>query len=694
MKIRVAAFAITAMCAFGQNDNPLLRESTLPYNMPAFDRLRNEHFQPAIEQGIAEREKEVEAIAGNPDRSTFENTIVAMERSGQLLSRANRIFSNLNATNTNPAMQRIQRELSPKLAAHSDRILLNARLFARIETLYKDREKLGLDPESNYLLERYYKEFVRAGARLSDADKTRLKAINRELAELQTRFAQNVLKDRNASSVLVASRAELDGLSPNEIAAAAAAAREEEQDGKYAIRLLNTTTQPALASLKNRALRRRILDASLARNIRGGEFDNREVVSRIARLRATRAALLGYANHAAYILEDETAGTIANVNRMLAAITPKAVGNARKEAAALQAVVDREQGGFPVAAWDWDFYSEKVRQARYAFDQSQLRPYFELNHVLIDGVFYAATREYGITFKERHDLPVYLDDVRVFEVFDADGKPLALFLADWYARPSKNGGAWSSAYVSQSKLLGMKPVVANHLNIPKPPAGEPALLTWDEVRTAFHEFGHALHTMFSDIRYPRLSGVPRDFAEFPSQVNEMWAGWPEVLKHYARHYKTGEPMPAELLGKLEAADKFNQGYKTTEYLAATLLDQAWHQLKPEEVPTDALVFESQALAKAGVALDVVPPRYRTAYFSHIFSGGYSAGYYAYIWAEVLDADTVEWFREHGGLSKANGDRYRAMVLSRRGTDDALKLFKAFTGRDPYIEPLLKRRGLD
>jgi peptidyl-dipeptidase Dcp len=682
------------MCAFGQNDNPLLRESTLPYNMPAFDRIRNEHFQPAIEQGIAEREREVEAIANSPEEPTFENTIVAMERSGQLLSRANRIFGNLNSTNTNPAMQRIQRELSPRLAAHNDKILLNGRLFARIETLYKGREKLGLDAESNYLVERYYKEFVRAGARLSGADKTKLTAMNSELAELQTRFAQNVLRDRNASFVVVESRAELNGLSENEVAAAAAAAREEKLEGKYVIRLLNTTTQPALASLKSRELRQRIMGASLARNIPGGEYDNRQVVARIARLRAMRAALLGYANHAAYILEDETAGTIANVNKMLGEITPKAVNNVQKEAAALQAAVDRERGGFKIAAWDWDFYSEKVRQERYAFDQSQLQPYLELNHVLIDGVFYAATKEYGITFKERRDLPVYLADVRVFEVFDADGKPLALFLADYYARPSKNGGAWSNAYVGQSKLFGTKPVVANHLNIPKPPAGEPTLLTWDEVRTAFHEFGHALHSFFSDIKYPRLSGVPRDFAEFPSQVNEMWADWPEVLKNYARHYKTGAPMPVELLEKLKAADKFNQGYKTTEYLAATLLDQAWHQLKPEEVPTDALAFEAQALKKAGVALEVAPPRYRSAYFSHIFSGGYSAGYYAYIWAEVLDADTVEWFREHGGLSKANGDRYRAMVLSRRGSDDALKLFKAFTGRDPYIQPLLKRRGLD
>jgi peptidyl-dipeptidase Dcp len=412
------------------------------------------------------------------------------------------------------------------------------------------------------------------------------------------------------------------------------------------------------------------------------------------RVRAERAALLGYASHAAYQLEEQTAANVENVNKMLSEITPKAVRNARREAADLQAVIDREKGGFKLAAWDWDFYTEKVRQARYAFDESQLRPYLELNSVLLNGVFFAAEKEYGIKFKERRDLPVYLPDVRVFEVFDKDGKALALFLFDAYARPSKRGGAWANEYVSQSKLLNTKTLVANHLNIPKPPAGEPTLLTWDEVITAFHEFGHALHAIFSDIKYPRLGSVPRDFVEFPSQVNEMWADWPEVLKNYAKHHKTGEPMPAELLKKIEAAEKFNQGYMTTEYLAATLLDQSWHQLKPAQVPSDALAFEATALEKNGVALDVVPPRYRSTYFSHVFSLGYSAGYYSYIWSEVLDADTVEWFRQNGGLKRENGDRFRSMVLSRQGTDDALKLFRNFLGKDPYIEPLLKRRGLD
>ncbi|MBA3387677.1 MAG: M3 family metallopeptidase, partial [Chthoniobacterales bacterium] len=626
------------------NPNPLLTESTLPYQLPPFDKINNEHFQPAIEQGMAEQLKEIEKVAGENEKPTFENTIVAMERSGRLLQRANRTFANLNGCNTNPELQRIDKELSPKLSAHQDAIRLNSALFARIQSLYDGRDKLGLDPESKFLLERYYKDFVRAGAKLNDADKTRLKGINGEIATLQTQFEQNVLKEKNASSVIVDTREELDGLKESEIAAAAAAAKDENKDGKFAIRLQNTTSQPPLAMLKNRALRQRIMEASLTRNSRGGEFDNREVVSRIAKLRAERATLLGYANHAAYQLEDQTAGSVETVNKMLTDITPPAVANARKEIADMQAVIDEQKGGFQLASWDRDFYSEQVRKARYAFDESQLRPYFELDHVLIDGVLFAATKEYGITFKERKDLPVYLPDVRVFEVFNADGTPLALFLADYYARPSKRGGAWASAYVGQSKLFGTKPVIANHLNIPKPPEGEPTLLTWDEVKTAFHEFGHALHGMFSDVKYPRFSGasVPRDFVEFPSQVNEMWRTWPEVLKNYAKHYKTGEPMPAELLDKVFAAEKFNQGFKTTEYLSATLLDQSWHQLKPEQVPDATLAFEAEALKQSGTDLPVVPPRYRSTYFSHSFSGGYSAGYYSYIWSEVLDADTVEW----------------------------------------------------
>ncbi len=675
--------------------NPLLTESTLPYKLPPFDKIKDEHFQPALEQGMAEEEKEADAIAKQTEPATFNNTIVAMEKSGQLLGRARRVFSNFGACNTNPTIQKLEKEMAPKFAAHNDVIRLNGALFARIEALYNARETSNLDPESKWLLERYYKDFVRAGAKLSDADKTKLKAINAELAKLQTDFEQNVLKEKNASSIVVDKKEDLAGLSDNEIAAAAAAAKAEGKEGKWVIRLLNTTGQPALTSLQNRALREKIMQVSLARNSHGGEFDNKEVVSRTAKLRAERATLLGYPNHAAYQLEDQTAKDVPTVNKLLSDLAPAAVANAKKEGADMQKIINQEQGGFELASWDWDFYSEKVRKARYAFDESQLKPYYELNHVLVDGVFFAATKLYGITFKERKDLPSYLPEVRIWEVSDKDGKPLALFIGDYYARPSKRGGAWMNQYVGQSALLDTKPVVANHLNIPKPPAGEPTLLTFDEVRTAFHEFGHALHGMFSNVKYPRFGGtsVPRDFVEYPSQVNEMWATWPEIFKNYAKHYKTGEPMPQELLDKVLAAEQFNQGFKTTEYLAASLLDQAWHQLAPDQVPTDTLGFEAEALKKAGVDYPPVPPRYRSTYFSHAFAGGYSAGYYSYLWSEVLDAQSVDWMKAHGGLKRENGDHFRDTLLSRGGSDDAMKLFHNFTGADPDVTPLLKRRGL-
>jgi peptidyl-dipeptidase Dcp len=676
--------------------NPLLTESTLYFHIPPFDKIRSEHFTPAYEQGMTDELSEIEKIAANPEKPSFENTIVAMERGGQLLGSVDRIFSNLNSAHTNPEMQKIDKEMAPKLAAHQDAIHLNSVLFARVEAIYTDRDKLNLDPESKWLIERYYKDFVRAGAKLSEGDKTKLKAINAELAELQTKFEQAVLNEKNASSIVVDKRADLDGLSESDIAAAVAAAKAEKKEGKFVFRLQNTTGQPPLTFLKNRPLRERMMQTSLRRNSHGGEWDTRDVVLRTVKLRAERAALLGYASHAAYQLEDQTAKNVETVNKLLTQLAPPSVANARREEGEMQKVIDQENGGFKLASWDWAFYSEKVRQARYAFDESQIRPYFELNRVLRDGVFYAATKLYGITFKERKDLPVYQPDVRVFEVFDADGKPLALFLADYYARPSKRGGAWMNSYVLQSDLLGFKPVVANHQNIPKPEKGQPTLLTYDEVRTIFHEFGHALHGMFSSVKYPRFGGtsVPRDFVEYPSQVNEMWMAWPEILKNYAKHYKTGEPMPQDLLDKVEAAEKFNQGFKTTEYLSATLLDQAWHQLKPEQVPNDCLAFEAEALKKAGVDLPTVPPRYRSAYFSHAFAGGYSAGYYSYIWSEELDAVSVDWMKEHGGLKRENGDHFRKTLLSRGGSADAMQLFRDFTGRNPYIEPLLKRRGLD
>ena len=678
--------------------NPLLTESTLPYHLPPFAQIKNEHFAPAFAQGMAEELQEIAAITANTAAPTLENTVIALERSGETLKRATGVFGILTGADTNPTLQKLEREMAGKFAAHRDAIRLNPALFARLQTLHTARASLGLDPESDRLLDRYYKDFVRGGAKLGEADKTKLRALNAELAKLSTEFSQRVLNEINASLVFVATREELAGLPDAAIAAAAAAAQSAGRDGQFALGLTNTSGQPPLTLLTNRTVRERLMQASLARGSRGGEFDTRATVAALARLRAERAQLLGYASHAALQLEEQTARTVDTVNRLLTQLAAPAVANARKEAADMQAIVDREKGGFTVAACDWDLYSEKVRQARYAFDESQLRPYYELRRVLVDGVFYAATKLYGITFQERPDLKGYHPDMLTFEVFNADGSPLALFLGDFYARPTKRGGAWANAYVPQSGLRGTKPVIGNHLNIPHPPAGQPTLLTHDEVNTLFHEFGHALHGMFSAVKYPRFAGtsVPRDFVEYPSQVNEMWATWPAVLTHYAKHYQTGAPLPPELLAKVAAAAKFNQGFKTTEYLAAALLDQAWHQLKPDEVPSadGVLAFEAAALKKAGVDFAPVPPRYRSTYFSHAFAGGYSAGYYSYLWSEVLDAHSVDWITSHGGLTRQNGDHFRATLLSRGGSDEAMTLFRNFTGAEPDIKPLLRRRGLE
>ncbi len=678
--------------------NPFLAESDLPFMLPRFDQIDDTHYRPAFEQGMANHLAEIEAIVNATASPTFENTVVQMERSGRLLTRVASVFFSLTSADTNDTLDAIEADIAPALAAHNDQILLNDELFERVKRLYDERDALGLDAEALRLLEEYYTDFVRAGARASVAEKERLKAINAELATLGTAFGQNVLDEVNAAAVSVDTEQELTGLSENEIAAAAEAAASREAEGNYVIALLNTSGQPALSSLEDRALRERIMNASQARGSQGGEFDNRDIVTRMARLRAERAQMLGYPNHAAYILERQTAQTVDAVNERLASLTPPAVANARTEAVDLQAMIGTPMEEFSLASWDWAYYTEKVRAARYAFDASQLRPYFEMDSVLTNGVFYAASQLYGLSFQERSDLPVYHPDVRIYEVFDADGAPLGLFLADMYARPSKRGGAWMNAYVSQSHLMGSQAVVANHLNVPKPPPGEPTLLTFDEVTTMFHEFGHALHGLFSDVRYPYFAGtsVPRDFVEYPSQVNEMWATWPEVLTNYAVHHETGDPMPTELLDKVLATAKFNQGFATTEYLAASLLDMAWHQLSPEDVPdADGLVaFEAAALDRAGVGLEAVPPRYRSTYFSHIFSGGYSAGYYSYIWSEVLDADSVEWFKENGGLTRENGDHFRASLLSRGGAVEAMKLFRDFRGAEPNIAPLLDRRGLN
>lgn len=679
------------------DDNPFFTESPLLFNMPDFDRIEDHHFAPAYERGMAEQLAEIDAIANESAPPTLENTLVALESAGRLLQRVSATFSNLRSANTNETLEAIRSEMAPKLAAHRDQIFLNGRLFERIKAVYDQRNDLDLDPESLRLVERYHTDFVRAGAMLSDEDKEDLRALNAELAELTTVFSQNVLNEVNDLAVVVDSRDELEGLSENAIVAAEEAAKARGLEGKYVIALVNTSGQPPLASLENRALRQRIHEISLSRGSRGSDFDNREVLTRVIRLRAARAQLLGYADHATYVLENQTAGTTEAVNERLATLTPAAVANAEREAADMQALIDAEGGDFELASWDWAYYSEKVRKARYDFDESQLRPYFEMDNVLQKGVFFAANRLYGLSFKERTDLPVYHPDVRVFEVYDENGEMLALFLADFYARPSKRGGAWMNAYVSQSQLTGGRPVVSNNLNVPKPPEGQPTLLTFDEVSTMFHEFGHALHGMFSNVTYPYFSGtsVPRDFVEYPSQVNEMWAVWPEILENYAVHHETGEAMPRELLDKVLATQKFNQGFATTEYLAASLLDQAWHQMTQDQVPdADGLLeFEAKALRNAGVAMDAVPPRYRSTYFSHIM-GGYSAGYYSYIWSEVLDAHTVEWFKENGGLRRENGDHFRETLLSRGGSVDAMTLFRAFRGAEPDIGPLLERRGLN
>ncbi|MYC60464.1 MAG: M3 family metallopeptidase [Gammaproteobacteria bacterium] len=677
--------------------NPFFAESPHYFNFPPFDLIANEHYQPAFEVGMAEQIAEVEAIAGQEAAPDFENTIVALELSGQLLNRVSSVFFALSSAHTNDDIQALQQQLAPELAAHYDAILLNRDLFARISALHESRDDLGLDPESHRLLERTHIDFIRAGAGLSEEQQEQLRDINARVAVLETRFSQNVLSEVNDVAIVVDSREELTGLDEALITAAANEAESRDLPGRFVLPLLNTSGQPSLASLQNRGLRQRILETSLSRGSRGGEYDNLETVTEVLRLRAERARLLGYENHAAYILEDETAGSVGAVNQRLAELAPPTVANARREAADLQQMIDDSGEDFTLAAWDWAYYTEILRAERFDFDESQLRPYFELDNVLLLGVFFSAEHLFGITFEERFDLPVYQEDVRVFEVFDVTGETLGLFIADFYARANKRGGAWMNAYIAQSHLLGSRPVVGNHLNITKPPEGEPTLLTFDEVTTAFHEFGHALHGLFSDVRYPSFAGtsVPRDFVEYPSQVYEMWAVWPEVLENYAVHFETGEAMPGELLDKVLSTQQFNQGFATAEYLAASIVDQALHQLAPEDVPgaDEVMDFEAQALEQAGMTMDEIPPRYRVPYFSHIM-GGYSAGYYSYIWSEVLDADSVEWFLENGGLLRENGVHFRRTLLSRGGAEDAMTLFRNFRGRDADINALLERRGLN
>ena len=681
--------------------NPFFQQSPLPLQYPQFDKITDADFAPAFERGMADNSREIEAIANSKDKPTFANTILAMESSGQLLRRALTVFFNLASANTNDTLDKLDAEYSPKLAAHNDSVYLNAKLFERIKALYDKRETLGLDAQGVRLIERYHTDFVRAGANLTEAQKTRVKAINAEMATLTTQFGQNVQDEVNDSAVIVSDRAELAGLTDQQIEGLAESAKEKGMPGKYRIALLNTTIQPLLPQLDNRALRERIHKASVARGSRGNKWDNRAIVSKVTKLRAERAAIMGYPSYAAFGLAEETAKNPEAVNKMLEQLAPPAVANARKEGAVLQAMIDSEQkakgqNSFALEPWDWSYYTDKVRKAQYNYDEAQLKPYLELNNVLQNGIFFAVTELYGVTFKRRTDLPVYHEDVQVYEAFNEDGSQLAFVIVDPYARSSKRGGAWMSSYVDQSALMGTKPVVAFHLNVTKPTAGNPALMTWDDANTAFHEFGHVLHGMFSDVKYPYFSGtnVPRDFVEFPSQVNEMWSDWPEILANYAKHWKTGEPMPKELLDKVLSASKFNQGFTTTSYLGSAMLDQKWHQASADQLPgaDGVLAFEEKALKDVGLDFAAVPPRYRTTYFGHIM-GGYAAGYYAYIWSEVLDATTVQWIKNHGGLTRENGDRFRAKLLSQGGSKDAMQLFRDFAEQEPDIQPLLERRGL-
>ena len=676
-----------------ENENPFALRSTLEYEMPDFSRINDESYLPAFYAGCAEHLHEIHEII-KQEEVTFENTIVALERSGQLLTRVLVVFYNKSSSDTTDRLDEIEEEIAPKLSAHEDAIRLNQALFGRIKELYSNRDSLELNNEDAWLLERYYMDFTHAGAHLTDAQREELTNLNEELSKLETLFGKNLLADTNDLAVEVDDVAELDGLSENEIAACAAAAKARGLEGKWLVGMVNFTGHPLLASMKNRGLRERVMKNSLLKG-NCDVKDNRKVILEIVKLRAKRAELFGVKTHAEHVLQNRNAQNPENVHKMLKQIAPAAVRNARAEGADLQKAIEASGENFTLESWDWDFYTEAVRLEKYNLDTSAMRPYFELERVLQDGVFFAANKLFGITFKERKDIVTYHPDARAFEVFNADGSKLALFIGDFYTRDSKRGGAWMNNLVDQNHLLGQLPVVVNNLNVPKPPAGQPTLLTYDEITTLFHEFGHTLHGILSDVKYPRFSGtsVERDFVEFPSQVNEMWLTWPEVLDNYAKHYETGEKIPQEWVDNLKASAAFNEGHATTAYLAAAILDLAWHSLDADAVVSDVEEFEAKAIEAYGLNYSPVPTRYRSTYFSHIFAGGYSAGYYGYIWSEVLDADTVDWFKENGGLTRANGDHFRNTLLSRGGSINSMQMFRNFRGRDATIEPLLKRRGL-
>jgi peptidyl-dipeptidase Dcp len=689
-----AATAQTADAGFGPG-NPFYAPSTLPFHVPAFDKIKDSDYQPAMEAGMAEQLKEMRAIANDPAAPTFENTFVAMERTGLLLDRVQSAFDAVTGANTNPVLQKVEEDEAPKLAAHDDAIYLDAKLFARVKAIYDERASLKLSGEQLRLVTFYYDEFVRAGANLSEGDKERLKKLNEEESTLSNAFSNKLLAATKDAAYATRDKAALAGLSEAQIGNAAEAAKARKSEG-WVLPMQNTTQQPFLASLSDRGTRQALFEDSWTRAERGDKNDTRATIARLAQVRAEKGKLLGFDNYAAWKLQNQMAKTPANALKFMDALVPAATAKAGREGKDIQDVIDAQKGGFQLQPWDWDFYAEQVRKARYDLDEAQVRPYFELNNVLENGVFYAANQMYGLTFKERKDIPVWNADVRVFEVHDADGKPLALFYCDYYKRDNKNGGAWMSSFVRQSKLLGTLPVVYNVANLPKPAAGEPALISFSDVTTMFHEFGHALHGMFAATDYPSLSGtsVPRDFVEFPSQFNEHWALYPAVFSHYAKHYKTGEPMPVELAAKIKKAATFNQGYSLTEILAAAQLDMQWHTLPVSAKLEDPDTFEKTALEEKKLWLSTVPPRYRSSYFAHIWGGGYAAGYYAYLWSEMLDDDAFQWFTDHGGMTRANGDRFRSMVLSRGNTEDLAKMYEAWLGMSPNIEPMLKVRGLE
>ncbi len=672
--------------------NPFYKASTLPFGAPAFDKIHDADYEPALHAGMAEQMREVRAIADDAAPATFENTVVALEKSGELLNRTSSAMSALAGAYTNPTIEKIQETMAPQLAAHNDAIYLDGKLFARVKTVYEKRA--SLKGEDLRLVEVTYEEFVHAGANLNAADKAKLKALNEQESTLSNAFARKLLAATKAGGYVAKDKGELAGMSEAQIAAAGAAAKARGSEG-YVLPLQNTTQQPVLAQLSMRTTRQAVFDDSWTRAEKGGDNDTRATIARLAQVRAAKGALLGYPSYAAWKLQDQMAKTPEAAIHFMDALVPAATARAGRERADIQGVIDVQKGGFEVSAADWEFYAEQVRKAKYDLDETQVRPYFEINNVLQNGVFFAATQLYGITFKERHDVPVYAPDVRVFEVFNADGSHLALFYCDYWKRDNKRGGAWMSSFVRQSKLKGTSPVVYNVANFTKPADGQPGLITFSDVTTMFHEFGHALHGMFANAEYPGLSGtsVPRDFVEFPSQFNEHWAMDPLVFAHYAKHYKTGAAMPEELAAKLKKAATFNQGYALTELLAAAELDMQWHTLSADAPLQEPDAFEKAALAKKNLVVDAVPPRYRSTYFSHIFAGGYAGGYYAYLWSEMLDDAAYQWFVDHGGLTRANGDRFRTMVLSRGNTEELGAMYDRWLGGEPKIGPMLKQRGL-